>query len=164
MVCRADFVQLRRGVAVIEVDLVFLAAALHVHLDAGRKRIHDRNADAMKATGNLVTLAAEFAAGMQNGENDLNRRNLFLGVHIDRNATAVIGNGNRVIGMDPNLDVVAVTRKRFVDGVVDDFVHKMMKAARAGRSNVHTRTLAYRFEAFEDLNVRAIVMIGFLNH
>ena len=64
----------------------------------------------------------------------------------------------------PYLDGVAIAGKRCVDGVGDDLVHQMMQAARARRADIHTRALAHRFETFEDLNVRTIVVIGFVNH
>ncbi len=37
---------------------------------------------------------------------------------------------------------VSVAGHRFVDRVVDDFVHQVMQAAQAGIADVHTRTFA----------------------
>ena len=40
--------------AVLERDVVFLAAAAHPALEVLRKRVHDRHADAVQAAGELV--------------------------------------------------------------------------------------------------------------
>ena len=49
-----------------------------------------RHADAVQAAGHLVALAAELAAGMQDGENDLDRGDLLFGMLVDRDAAAVV--------------------------------------------------------------------------
>ena len=52
-----------------------------------------------------------------------------------------------------DVDLIAETRQRFVDRVVDDLVDEMVQAGRPGRADVHRRPLADGFEAFENLDL-----------
>ena len=160
----AHLVQLLAGFALLEGDLVLLAITTHVHLDARGQRVHNRHAHAMQATGHLVSLATELAAGMQHGQDDLYRGNLLLGVLIDRDAAAIVGDGDGVVGVNGHLDMAAVTGQSLVDRVVHNLVNQVMETARARGADIHARTFANRFKAFEDLNVRAVVMIRFCCH
>ena len=156
--------QLLAGLAVVECDLVFRAVAAHVHLDARGERVHHRHAHAVQATGHLVSFAAELAAGVQDGQNDLDRGDLLFRMLVHRDAAAIVGDGDGVVGMDPYLDLVAIAGKRLVDGVVHHLVHQVVQAARPGRADVHAGALAHRFQPFEYLDVRTIVMVGFVSH
>ena len=79
-------------------------------------------------------------------------------VHVDGNAASVVDDGDRVVAVDRDVDLIAVPGQRLVDGVVDDFVHEMVQPGRPGRSDVHRRPLPDGFEPFEDLDlVRAVL-------
>ena len=71
-------------------------------------------ADTMQAAGYLIAIAAELAAGMQYGQNDLNGR-LAAFMHIDRNATAIINNRDAVILLDGYIDMAAITSQGLID-------------------------------------------------
>ena len=114
----------------------------------------------METARHLVSVAAELTACMQDGEYDLDSGDLFLGMLIDGDTATVVPNGDRVVFADPNLDFAAVTRKRLVDGVVDNLVHEMMEAAGAGGADVHAGTHADRFETLQNLDVLARIMTG----
>ena len=61
--------------------------------------------------------------------------------------------------------MIAVTRKRFVDRVVNDFVDEMMQTALRRTADIHTRTFADGFESFEDLDlIRAVLNVADLLH
>ena len=62
--------------------------------------------------------------------------------------------------MQDDLDAVAVAGQRLVDGVVDRLVDEMMQTVGAGIADVHRRTLAYRLEALQDLDVAGGVGLG----
>jgi hypothetical protein len=47
-------------------------------------------------------------------------------VLIDGNAAAVVDNGDRVVDMDRGVNFGGKPGERFVDGVVDDFVHQVV--------------------------------------
>ena len=117
--------------------------------------VDDRDAYAVQTAGDLVALAAELAAGVQDGEDDLDRRLLELGVLVDRDASAVVGDADRVVRVDDDIDVGAVAGERLVDGVVDDFVDEMVQALRARGADVHAGPLADGLEPFEYLDVFA---------
>jgi hypothetical protein len=59
--------------------------------------------------------------------------------------------------MDRHQDLVAVTGERFINRVVNNLVHEVMKPAGAGRADVHAGTLADGLEAFEDRDVLRVV-------
>ena len=69
----------------------------------------------------------------------------------DRDAAAVVDDGDRVVGVDGDVDAGAVAGEGFVDRVVDDLVDEVVEAARPGGADVHAGPLADRLEALEDL-------------
>ena len=85
----------------------------------------------MQTAGNLIAAAAEFAAGMQNGIHNRHGRQTRLVLHADRHAAAVILHADDVAGQDAHIDAVAIACKRFVDGVIYDFVNKVVKSSRS---------------------------------
>ena len=63
--------------------------------------------------------------------------------------------------MNRDVDFGTEAGQRFIDRVVDDFVDEMMQSGRPSRADVHRRTLADRFKAFEDLDaVCAVVAVA----
>ena len=72
---------------------------------------------------------------------------------IDRNAAAVVDDGDRAVDVNRDVDLIAEARQRLVDRVVDDFVDEVVQAGRTGRADVHRRPLADGLEAFEHLDL-----------
>ena len=138
--------------------LVDLAVAPDLQVERLRQRVHDRHADAVQAARDLVAVVVELAAGVQHRQHDFGRRPAAL-VLIDRNAAAVVDDGDRVVDVDRDVDLVAVAGQRLVDRVVDDLVDEVVQARRAGRADVHRRPLAHRLEAFEDLDLVGAVVV-----
>lgn len=60
---------------------------------------------------------------------------------------------------DIDLDMVAEAGERLVDGVVHDFVHQMVQAARPGGADIHARALADGLEALQHLDLAAVVFM-----
>ncbi len=84
-------------------------------------------------------------------------------VFVYRNTAAVVFYSDGVIWVDGDFNVGTIARHRLVDGVVDGLVDQVMETFLGDVSNVHRRTLAYCFQAFEDLNVaRRIIICGVL--
>ena len=111
----------------------------------------------MQAAGYLVAVLVELAAGVQHRQDDLGCRTLGLVLVVeldaDRNAAPVVCYGNRVVAMNDDLDVVAMTGQRFVDGVVHHLEHHMVQTGSIGRvADVHTGTLTYCLQPFELLD------------
>ena len=80
-------------------------------------------------------------------------------MHVNRDATSVVLDGQRTVAVYHDVDHRAVSGKRLVDGVVNYLIHEMVVAALAGVSDVHRGALAHRLHAFEDLNVFGVVVV-----
>ena len=145
------------GLAAGKGHLVDVAVAAYLHHELAGEGVHDGAAHTMEAAGDLVGRVVELAAGVQDREDDLKRRDLLGGVLVDRDASAVVGNGDRVVCVDGHGNLAAEAGKRLVDGVVDNLVDQVVQAARARRADVHARTLANRVEALENLDLATVV-------
>ena len=77
----------------------------------------------------------------------------------DRNAAAVVHNGDGVVGMHRDLDGGAEAGHGLVHRIVHDFPHQMVQTAHRGRTNVHAWALADGLEALEDLNLARAVFV-----
>jgi hypothetical protein len=74
------------------------------------------------------------------------------GVQIDRDAAPVIAHRYRAVGIQHDIDAVAVAGQAFVDRVVDNFVHHVVQARTViGVADIHPRALAHRVETFQTL-------------
>ena len=134
------------------------AVAPDLDVQVLRERVDDGHADAVEAAGDLVAAAvAELAAGVQDGEHDLDGRLALLLHDRDGDAAAVVDDRDRVVRVDRHVDAVAVAGKRLVDRVVDDLVDQVVQAAHTGRADVHAGPLAHGFEALEDGDVLGVV-------
>jgi UDP-N-acetylenolpyruvoylglucosamine reductase len=87
---------------------------------------------------------------------------LVVALEARRHAAAVVGDGNGIVGVNRDVDVVAIARERFVDGVVQHFEYEVMQTGAIRRiADIHARALAHRLQTFEDLNGRgAIAVVG----
>src|SRR5262249_24921269 len=101
----------------------------------------------------LVTVAAELAAGVQHRHDHLKCRDLHLRMRLNRNAATIILNRNRPVRHDHDQDVVADPCHRLVNAVVDHLIDEMVQPANVRAANIHTWTLAYRLQPFENLNL-----------
>ena len=104
----------------------------------------------MQTAGDRVGLAVELPAGVQRGEDDLDRGPLLDRVPVDRDAAAVVDDPDAAVGEQRADDRVGVAGERLVDRVVDDLVDEVVQAALTGRADVHAGSLAHRLQAFED--------------
>ena len=103
----------------------------------------------MQAAGDGVGVGVELAAGVQDRHDHLDGGPLLLGVHLDRDAAAVVVNRHPAVGPQRHDDVVGVTGHRLVHRVVDDFLVSG-GAARARRWNrLHAGALADRVQALQ---------------
>ena len=142
--------------------LIDLAVAPDFEVERLGQRVDDRDADAVQAARHLVAVVVELAAGVEHRQHDFGRRLAAL-VPIDRDAAAVVDDGDRAVDVNRDVDLIAEAGQRLVDGVVDDFVDEMVQPGRTGRPDVHRRPLADGFEPLEDLDlVGAVVFAGAL--
>ena len=82
----------------------------------------------MKTAGDLVSASAELASCVKDRKHNLQSAfsRLFLNIH--RDTAPVVRDPDNVSRLYNHVDVGAVTGKRLVDGVVDNFIYKMMQA------------------------------------
>jgi len=74
-------------------------------------------------------------------------------MHRGRNAAAIVAHGAGAVRIEPDGDLGGVAGQRFVDAVIDRFVHHVMQAgAVIGVADIHARALADGIEALEDLD------------
>jgi hypothetical protein len=100
----------------------------------------------VQSAGNFVGVVVEFSAGMQLGENDFRRR-LAFSMHFRRDAAAIVGDRYGTVVVDADVNFGAISRERFVTGVVDNFVDQVMKAIDTRGADVHRRTFSNSLEA-----------------
>jgi hypothetical protein len=115
----------------------------------------------MQTARHLVAavVPAELATRMERRKHCLQRRPLGDRVDVHGNAAAVILHGYGSIVIERHENGVRMPRHRFVDGVVDDLVDKVMQSSLVGGADVHTRPLAHGFQAFQNLNLFCGVLI-----
>ncbi len=149
----ADHLERALRHAVGELEHVLLAVAPDPERQLRGQRVDDGDADAVQAAGDLVGVLVELTAGMQLGHDDLGRRHALAGVHLGRDAAAVVGHRHRAVGIEEHVDRVAIARQRLVDRVVDDLVDHVVQAGAVVRvADIHAGTLAHRVEALQDLD------------
>jgi hypothetical protein len=77
---------------------------------------------------------------------------------IHRNSTAVVLDRHRLVGVNGDRDVGAVTGERFVDGVIEDLKHHVVEARSVvGVADVHAGPLADGVEALQDFDFAGVV-------
>ncbi len=139
--------------------LEFLLPLVAVSADHGdellRQRVDDRRADAVQAAGvEIVAAFAELGAGVERGQDQFQGGAFELGVHINWDAAAVVGHGDRVaVLVQRDGDRIRVAIKVFIDGVIDDFPDEVVQALAVHAADVHGGAAADGFQAFEDGDV-----------
>ena len=93
-----------------------------------RERVHDARADAVEAAGGLVAAVLELAARVKHREDHFERALLGRRMLVDRNAAAVVFDGDRrSVGVERHPNVRGVAVHRLVDGVVEDFPDEVVQ-------------------------------------
>ena len=149
----ADLFQLAGRLAALEGLLPLEAVAADGGDELLRQGVDDRRADAVQAAGVDVAVAvAELGAGVQRGQDQLQAGLLVLGMDVDRDAAAVVADGDGVAGLvQGDGDGVGVAVEVLVDGVIDDLPDEVVQALAVDAADVHRRPFADGLQAFEDL-------------
>ena len=90
------------------------------------KRGHSLGTHAVQTGGGFVGAFVEFGSCPDGGHNHLEGRLTRLGMHINRDAAAVIEDEDGIVDIDLNDDDLAVASEVFVNGVVDQFVDQVV--------------------------------------
>ena len=151
---RAELLQRRDRLALLEPHLPLVTIAPDGRDQLARERVDHARADAVETAGGLVIALLELSAGMENGEDHLERRFSGLGMHIDRNPAPIVFDTDRgAVLVQRDADVRRVPVHRLVDRVVEHFPDQMVKAGRADATDVHAGALTNGLEAFENGDV-----------
>ena len=122
------------------------------------KSINATDAHAMQTSRDLVASLVELTSSMQHSHNDFQSALVLLLVHIHRDASSIVLNGDAPVFVDGDFDMCTKASQGFVNTVVHRLVDEMVKSLLRNVTDVHCRTLAHGLQSFEDLNVtRAVV-------
>ena len=150
----AGVLQLALRLAALEHHPVELLAARDLDLHAVGQGVGDRDADAVQAARGLVDLGVELAAGVQRAHDHFERRLVLeLRMRIDRDAAAVVGDGEEAVGLQLDLDEGGVAGQRLVHRVVDHLGKQVMQRLLVGAADVHAGPPAHRLQALQHLDV-----------
>ena len=98
---------------------------------------------------------------MEGGENDLQRRLAGkFGVRIDRDAPAIVGDGEAIARLQRHLDPGGVARDRFVHAVVEHFAGEMVQRALVGAADIHARPASDGLQPFQNFDRRGVIIGG----
>ena len=101
----AEVFELALGMAALERHAVEFLAARDFDLEPRGEGVDHGHADAVQAAGGLVDLGVELAAGMQRAHDDFERGFLReFRMRIDRNAAAIVGDGQKSVGAQFHFD------------------------------------------------------------
>ncbi len=140
-------------VAALEPHLVAFAVAIDDQLQPVGQGVDDGDADAVQAARDLVGILVELTAGVQLGHDDLGSGDALLAVDVGGDAAAVVGDRDRAVGVEDDLDQVGVAGEGLVDGVVDHLIdHVVQTRAVVGVADIHAGPFADCVEALEDLD------------
>ena len=145
--------QRRSGMAARELLAVELPVAGDLDGQPVGQRVDDRDADAVQAARGRIGLAREFAARVQHGEDHLQRRLAReIRVRVDRDAAAVVADGQREVGVQLHLDPGGVAGHRLVHGVVEDLGGQVVQRPLVGAADVHARAPPDRLQPLQHLD------------
>ena len=123
------------GIAAFVFLVIDLAIAADFDLAPFGEEVDDRDADAVQTAGSLVGAFFELAAEFEDGHHAFERGHIAagffgkLGMPLDGDAAAIVFDRDAAIDVDRNADRGGVAGHRFVDRIVDDFVHEVMQTA-----------------------------------
>ena len=150
-----------RHTALIAVVMnVAVSADLDVHI--GGQCIHDRGTHSVQSAAGLVCGIVKLAARMQRRVHNSRCRHA-LRVHADRHASSVIFHCTGAVRLQCDIYGIAGTRQMFVHCVVHNLVNKMIQTLSGHASDVHSGSLPYGFESFQNGNTTLVISL-FLCH
>ena len=149
-----------RHTALIAVVMnVAVSADLDVHI--GGQCIHDRGTHSVQSAAGLVCGIVKLAARMQRRVHNSRCRHA-LRVHADRHASSVIFHCTGAIRLQCDIYGIAGTRQMLVHCVVHNLVNKMIQTLSGHASDVHSGSLPYGFESFQNGNTTLVISLFLL--
>ena len=137
-------------VATLEHDTGHRTLAVAGGLQAFAQRVGHTHTHAMQAAREAVSAAfalVKLATRVQPREHQLDHRGVFFRVHAKRNATTIVFDRDRAVGVQHDLDFLAMAGQGLVSRVVQHLLNDVQGVVGAG---VHARSLLDGLKTFED--------------
>lgn len=113
-------------------DFIFLlenlAFALNGYFQIAAKGVHATHTYPVQTTGNLIGVFVEFTTCVQHGHNHLQGRSFLLGVHGSGDTPAIVLNGDGIVFVNGNFNILAIAGEGFIDRVVDHLINQVVEA------------------------------------
>ena len=94
---------------------------------------------------------------MQLGEDQFDPGNPLFGMDVDGHAAAVVGDFQRTVPEEPDVDALGMALNGLVDAVVDDFVSEMVGPTGVG---IHAGAPAHGVKTAQDLDVGSAIAVS----
>ena len=117
---------------------------IHLYVHALRQRVHAAYTHTVQTTGHFIRILVELTTGVEHRHNDFQRTLVLLRMHVYRNTTTVILNGDGVVLIDMNGYLVAESRERLINRVIDYLINKMVQTLLRYIANIHRRSFTHR--------------------
>ena len=142
--------------------LINFSLAADLNLQPVGQGVYNRSSHSVETSGYFISAASEFSTGVENGKYHFHRRKSGLVVDPHRDSSAVVNNGHRIILIDGHQDGITESCQSLVHRVIHNLIHQMVKTSGRSAPDIHSRTLSYRFQTLQDLDlVCAIFMLYF---
>ena len=107
----------------------------------------------MQTAGDFVGILVEFSARMKLRHDDFSRRHAFFGMNVSWNATTIVGDGARAIGIQRDGDERRMSGQSFVNRIIDDFIDHVVQARAVIRiADIHAGALTHGVKTTQDLD------------
>ena len=126
--------------------------------------IDNRSTHAMQTARNFISASTEFTACMEDSKNDCNGRNAEFWLNAYGNSTPVVFYTDNIAFEYGNLDFWAVSGKSLINGVVNNFIYKMVKTSGTCRAYIHTGAFSDSFKTFKNLYFICIIILSCLGN
>jgi hypothetical protein len=108
----------------------------------------------VKTTRKTIAFIGKLAPGMKFGQDHLNPWDPLLGMDIHRHPPAIVHHLQGSVFIQTDLNGLGEARNRLVYTIVDNLLGEMIGPGGIG---IHPGSLAYRFKATEDFDIRSVV-------
>ena len=157
----ADLFQLGHRVAARKTLGKDFAIARDLDTHIRRQGVDHRYADAMQAARRGIGLAGKFAARMQHGHDDFERRFVRKArVRVDRDATAIVADRQAAISFQRHFDAAGMAGDGLVHAVVEHFGGEVMEGAFVGAPDIHARAASDGLQPLQHFDMAGIVIVG----
>ena len=144
--------------AIGELLHIMFAVAVNIGAEVLGKSIDAGDTHTVQTTGYLVGVFVELTARMKHREHHLQGGTMLLLVHVGRDTTTVVQYRYAVVFVYRHFNVIAVSGKRLVNGIVHHFIYQMVQSPLPNIADIHSRTLPHRLQSLQHLDVVRIVV------